>query len=69
MSEHIGTDGVPLRHDGTPFPEDPSQWTAEERQYLETYYFGAREEDGHENDTVALVDVPDIQSGDGSQYA
>lgn len=68
MSEYIGPNGVPLRHDGTPFPEDPSQWSAEETQYLETYYFGAQAHEDDEHDTVALVDVPDI-SGDGSQYA
>lgn len=66
MSQHIGQDGVPLRHDGTPFPSDASQWTDAEREYLATYYFGTREHVETDGQTVAAVDVPDI---DGSATA
>ncbi|HEY0640897.1 MAG TPA: hypothetical protein VGD67_24970 [Pseudonocardiaceae bacterium] len=69
MSQHVGPDGVPLRHDGTPFPNDPSEWTEEEKEYMRTYYFGTREEADDEQVTVAAVDVPDIHAGEGGAYA
>jgi hypothetical protein len=68
MSQYISEDGVPLRGDGTPFPADPSQWSPEEREYLEAYYFGGELQTGIEEEQVAMVDVPDIQD-DGSAYA
>ncbi|GAB1688909.1 hypothetical protein [Krasilnikovia sp. M28-CT-15] len=70
MTQHISEDGVPLRGDGTPFPSDPSQWTPEEREYLETYYFAAEPQTGIEEEQVAMVDVPDMDGhGDGSAIA
>ncbi|GAB1644651.1 hypothetical protein [Krasilnikovia sp. MM14-A1259] len=68
MTQHISADGVPLRGDGTPFPSDPSQWTPEEREYLETYYFHAEPRTGIE-EHVAMVDVPDMHGGDGTAIA
>jgi hypothetical protein len=65
MPEHVGHDGVPLRHDGTPFPPDPSQWTDAEREYLNTYWFGHQEHHDHHGDTVAAADVPDVQHPGG----
>lgn len=62
MTQHVGHDGVPLRHDGTPFPPDPSQWTEAEREYLNTYWFGHNQpHDDHHGDTVAAVDVPHVE--------
>ena len=69
MSQHVGPDGVPLRHDGTPFPNDPSEWTDAEKEYMRTYYFGTREQSDDEIVTVAAVDVPEIQGTEGSAYA
>ncbi|RZU51568.1 hypothetical protein EV385_3398 [Krasilnikovia cinnamomea] len=70
MTQHISEDGVPLRGDGTPFPSDPSQWTPEEREYLETYYFTAEPQTGIEEEQVAMVDVPEMDgNSDGSAYA
>jgi hypothetical protein len=59
MTDHLTPEGVPLRADGTPFPEDPNQWTAEERQYLEAYVFGVDKHDEEEGREVAMVDVPE----------
>ena len=53
-------DGAPLRGDGTPFPSDPSQWSAEEREYLETYFFNGELSTGIEYEQVAVVDVPEM---------
>ena len=70
MSEHINAEGVPLRGDGTPFPTDPGQWTPEEREYLEAYFFNGEPQTGIENEQVAMVDVPEIsEHGDGSALA
>jgi hypothetical protein len=70
MTQHISDEGVPLRGDGTPFPADPSEWTPEEREYLETYFFNGELQTGIEEEQVAMVDVPDIQGdGDGSAIA
>ena len=69
MSEYISAEGVPLRGDGTPFPADPSQWTKEEREYLETYFFGGEPKTGIEQEQVAMADVPNIEEGDGSALA
>jgi hypothetical protein len=69
VSEHISPEGVPLRGDGTPFPADPSQWTPEEREYLETYFFNGEPRTGIEGEQVAMVDVPEIHDGDGSALA
>jgi hypothetical protein len=69
MSQHISPEGVPLRGDGTPFPADPDQWSPEEREYLEKYFFSGELQTGIEEEQVAMVDtVPDIE-GDGSAYA
>jgi hypothetical protein len=68
MTDHITAEGVPLRADGTPFPEDPSQWTPEERQYLESYVFGVNKQDEEEGREVAMVDVPE-QTEDGTAIA
>jgi hypothetical protein len=64
VSEHINAEGVPLRGDGTPFPADPSQWTPEEREYLEAYFFNGELRTGIENEQVAMVDVPEIGAPD-----
>jgi hypothetical protein len=56
----VTQDGVPLRGDGTPFPCDPSQWSPEERQYLETYFFNGELDTGIEYEQVAVVDVPEM---------
>jgi hypothetical protein len=53
--------GVPLRGDGTPFPDDPSQWSEAERDYLAQYYFGGIQlghQAGHAD--AALVAVNEI---------
>ncbi len=68
MTQYVNQEGVPLRGDGTPFPSDPSEWTAEERAYLEQYYFNAELQTDVEEEQVAVVDVPEI-SGDGSAEA
>ncbi|MGC9671322.1 hypothetical protein ACNTMW_32855 [Planosporangium sp. 12N6] len=69
MSEHVTAEGVPLRADGTPFPDDPSQWTPEEREYLQSYVFGVNKEDGEERTEVAMVDVPEASGEDGEALA
>jgi hypothetical protein len=53
-------DGAPLRGDGTPFPSDPSQWSPEEREYLETYFFNGELSTGIEYEQIAVVDVPEM---------
>lgn len=68
MTQHVNAEGVPLRGDGTPFPSDPGQWSAEEREYLETYFFNGELETGIEHEQVAMADVPE-QTGDGEAYA
>ncbi|GAA0815839.1 hypothetical protein [Spirilliplanes yamanashiensis] len=68
MTQHINAEGVPLRGDGTPFPSDPAQWSDEEREYLETYFFNGELETGIEHEQIAMVDVPE-QAGDGEAYA
>jgi hypothetical protein len=55
----INEQGVPLRGDGTPFPDDPSSWSQAERDYLEKYYFDGLElghQSGQADATVASVD-------------
>ncbi|MDT4994224.1 MAG: hypothetical protein QOH97_4116 [Actinoplanes sp.] len=70
MTQHITEDGVPLRGDGTPFPSDPGEWSPEEREYLEAYFFNGELQTGIENEQVAMADVPDIEEhGDGSAIA
>ena len=70
MSQHVSEEGVPLRGDGTPFPSDPSQWSDEEREYLEQYFFNGDLETGIEEEQVAYADVPEMQEeGDGEAYA
>ena len=64
-SEHVNEEGVPLRGDGTPFPEDPSQWSDAERSYLQTYQFGVNKNFELEDQQVAQADVPDISGGEG----
>ena len=59
MSQLVNEEGTPLRSDGSPFPEDPSQWSEEEREYLSTYAFGRAEEFDQVEETVASVDVPE----------
>lgn len=66
MSQYVGADGVPLRHDGTPFPSDPNEWTEEEKNYMRTYYFAARENTDDEAPTVAAVEVPEVSAGGGA---
>jgi hypothetical protein len=68
MTQHVNDEGVPLRGDGTPFPADPSQWTAEEREYLETYFLSGDLKTNIEHEQVAMVDVPEIQE-EGGAYA
>lgn len=68
-SEHVNEEGVPLRGDGTPFPEDPSQWSAEERSYLQTYQFGVNKDFDLEEQEVAQADVPDVSGDGGSAIA
>ena len=68
MTQHVNAEGVPLRGDGTPFPSDPAQWSDEEREYLETYFFNGELETGIEHEQIAMVDVPE-QSADGEAYA
>ncbi len=69
MTQHVSAEGVPLRGDGTPFPSDPGQWSDEEREYLEQYFFNGELETGIEHEQVAVVDVPEMHSGDGEAYA
>jgi hypothetical protein len=64
-SEHVNAEGVPLRGDGTPFPEDPSQWSDAERSYLQTYQFGVNKSFELEEQQVAQADVPDVSGGEG----
>jgi hypothetical protein len=68
MTQHVNEEGVPLRGDGTPFPADPNQWTAEEREYLETYFLSGELKTSIEHEQVAMVDVPEIQE-EGGAYA
>jgi hypothetical protein len=68
MTQHVNEEGVPLRGDGTPFPEDPSQWTPEEREYLATYFLSGELKTSIEHEQVAMVDVPE-QSEEGGAYA
>jgi len=69
MTQHVNHEGRPLRHDGTPFPEDDSQWTEAEREYLRTYWFGHQESHDQHADTVAAVDIPEVHHGEGSSIA
>ena len=70
MTQHLSAEGVPLRGDGTPFPSDPGEWSPEERQYLEAYYFNGELNSGIEEEQVAMVDVPEMTGdGDGSAVA
>jgi hypothetical protein len=57
-------EGVPLRGDGTPFPDDPSSWSQAERDYLAQYYFGGLQL-GHESGQpdASLVAVNEIHDG------
>lgn len=68
MTQHVNQDGVPLRGDGTPFPNDPGEWSPEEREYLETYFFNGALETGIEEERVVVVDVPEIGHGQGGTY-
>jgi hypothetical protein len=69
MLRHISEEGAPLRGDGTPFPGDPGQWTPEEREYLEMYFFNGEPTTGIEDEQVATVEVPEMnQPGVGSAY-
>jgi len=69
MARHITEVGVPLRGDGTPFPPDPDEWTAEERDYLETYFFHGELQTGIEYEQVATVDVGDMEETGGGDVA
>jgi hypothetical protein len=70
MTQHVNEEGVPLRGDGTPFPSDPSQWSEEEKEYLEQYFFNGELEMGIEEEQVAVVDVPEMtEDGQEGQYA
>ena len=70
MTQYVNEEGVPLRGDGTPFPSDPSQWSDEERAYLEQYFFSGELETNIEDERVATVDVPEMQQdGEGQAYA
>jgi len=53
-------DGAPLRGDGTPFPSDPSEWSPEEHEYLETYFFNGELSTAIEHEQVVVVDVPEM---------
>jgi hypothetical protein len=64
-SEHVNEEGVPLRGDGTPFPEDPSQWSDAERSYLQTYQFGVNKSFELEEQEIAQADVPEVSGGEG----
>ena len=64
-SENVNQEGIPLRGDGTPFPEDPSQWSDAERTYLQTYQFGVNKSFELEEQEVAKADVPDVSRGEG----
>lgn len=66
MSEYVTPEGVPLRGDGSPFPEDPNEWSAEERAYLESYAFGVNKTDEVEHLEVAMVDIPAF-TGEGGE--
>ena len=59
MTQYVSAAGIPLRGDGSPFPADPDLWTAEERAYLEQYYFDGELDTGLEHEQIALVDVPE----------
>jgi hypothetical protein len=52
MSRHVTAEGAPLRADGTPFPADPAEWSPEEAEHLEQYWF-----DGELTTTFEVVDV------------
>ena len=70
MTQYISDEGVPLRGDGTPFPSDPNEWSPEEREYLQTYFFGGELQTGIEEEQVAMVDVPDMTGdSEGSAWA
>lgn len=54
-------DGKPLRGDGTPFPDDESLWSPEEKAYLAEHYFQVGElGDGQTGPQVALVEPNEI---------
>ena len=53
------TEYVPRRGDGSPFPADPDRWTAEERAYLEQYYFAGELDTGLEREQIITADVPE----------
>jgi hypothetical protein len=64
-SQNVNQEGIPLRGDGTPFPEDPSQWSDAERTYLQTYQFAVNKSFELEGQEVAMADVPDVSGGEG----
>lgn len=65
MSLHVNEEGVPLRGDGTPFPEDPGQWSEEERAYLRAYQFGVSKDVQFGQSQVAMADVPELSADEG----
>lgn len=65
MSQHVNEEGVPLRGDGSPFPEDPGQWSEEERAYLQAYQFGVNKDVQFGQPEVAMADVPQLSADEG----
>ncbi len=62
MTEYANSAGVPLRADGTLFPDDPTHWSDEEREYLQSYVFGVDKHAEIEEQEVAVTDVPELGS-------
>jgi hypothetical protein len=60
MTEYTNSAGVPLRADGTLFPDDPSHWSDEEQEYLQSYVFGVEKHAEIEEQEVAVTAVTDV---------
>jgi hypothetical protein len=70
MTRYLNGEGAPLRGDGTPFPSDPGEWSPQEREYLEAYYFTGELTSGIEDEQIAVVDVPEmVGDSEGGSWA
>ena len=66
---NLHQNGHPLRHDGTPFPDDQSQWTEAESQYLQSSWFAANDPSAEEEAGHATIVAPVERPNDGSAIA
>lgn len=60
--------GHPLRHDGSRFPDDQSQWSPEESHYLQASWFPVKEHDNEDVGQAMVVAAAEMPS-DGSSIA